>query len=198
MRAGRVDVSRFTFHFHHPPFSPNQTVRPFLLLLPLLLSACTPADRLGCPADDLESLGREEALAGKPATLPRADCALAADESDRYLRGRGDGLARYCKAQRGYQIALDGRAADPSVCGSGAAEFSRGFEVGTQLRTHLAERDRLNAQAGDAERAAAQLPAAAPERQSLEQQAATARAEARQHENEVEALRGIVAVEQWR
>lgn len=164
----------------------------------MLLSACTPADRLGCPAGDLESLAREEALAGKPAGLPKADCALDADESERYLKGRSEGLARYCKAQRGYQLALDGRAADPTVCGSGAEEFSRGFEVGTNLRTHLAERDRLNAQAEDAERAAAQLPAGAPERQSLEQQAATARAEARQHENEVEALRGIVAVEQWR
>lgn len=188
-------VLRFTVA---APFSPKPAVRPFLLLLPLLLSACTPADRLGCPAGNLESLGRKEALAGKPAGLPRADCALDADESDRYLRGRSEGLARYCKAQRGYQLALDGHAADPSTCGASAAEFSRGFEVGKNLRTHLSERDRLNAQAGDAERAAAQLPAAAPERQSLEQQAATARAEARQHENEVEALRGIVAIEQWR
>lgn len=173
-------------------------MRPFLLLLPLLLSACTPADRLGCPESDLATLGREEALAGKPALLPRADCVLDADEQQRYGDGRADGLARYCEARRGYQLGLDGKPADPAVCGKDAGEFSRGFEVGNQLRTHLAERDRLNAQAGDAERAAAQLPAAAPERQSMEQQAATARAEARQHENEVEALRGIVAVEKWR
>jgi hypothetical protein len=153
---------------------------------------------MGCKTGDFEMLGQVEALAGKPASLPRADCALDTEETERYLRGRAEGLARYCTAQRGYQLALDGHAADPSTCGASAAEFSRGFEVGKNLRTHLSERDRLNAQAGDAERAAAQLPAAAPERQSLEQQAATARAEARQHENEVEALRGIVAIEQWR
>lgn len=168
-------------------------------LLPALLAACTPADRVGCPAGDLATLGRDEGLAGKPASLPRADCALDEDERTPYLRGRAEGLARYCVAQRGYQLGLEGKPADPKACnGAAAEEFSRGLEVGNNLRTHLARRDELNAQATEAERLAAKLPAGSPERANIEQQAANARFEARAHENDVEALRAIVAVEKWR
>lgn len=172
-------------------------MRPILILLPLLLTACAPSDRIGCPTD-FSALGRDEGGAGKPASLPRADCAPSADEHERYLDGRTQGLSLYCKARRGYQLGLEGKPANPTLCGDGNTEFKRGLEVGTQLRTHLAKRDELNAQAADAERLAAKLPAGVPERASIEQKAANARFEARAHENEVEALRGIVAVEKWR
>jgi hypothetical protein len=172
------------------------------LLLPLLvlsLAGCERPDRTGCPTEDLALLGRSEGARAVAATLPKPDCVLDDAETTRYQAGREEGLKRYCLALRGYQLGLDGKTIDPSVCPEGAAsELKRGFEVGDNLRNQLRQRDDLLNEARDIERAAASLPKDSAERSKLEEEAAGKRFDARQRENEVEALRGIVAVERWR
>lgn len=172
-----------------------------LLLLSLLLTlgACARPERAGCPVQKLGDMGREEATRGLPESLPKADCALEPAELELYRKGREEGLGRYCTAHRGYQLGLDGKAINDSLCAEDAAkELHRGFEIGNNLRSHLRQRDDLLSEARDIERAAAALPQGLAERRKLEDEAAGKRFDARQHENEVEALRGIVAVERWR
>lgn len=156
------------------------------------------SDLSQCPSPDLEKLGREEALAGLPAALPKAGCVPKGADLAAYERGRAQGLERYCTAARGYALALDGKTVDPALCADSlAAELKRGAEVGKELRHHLSERDQLVAQATDIERIAADLPEDSEERRKLEDQAAGLRFDARQRDNDVEALRGIAAVERW-
>jgi hypothetical protein len=94
---------------------------------------------------------------------------------------------------------MDGKGIEVEMCaGDAAAELQRGFAIGENLRAHLRQRDQLLNQARDIERAGATLPKSSAERRKLEDEAAAKRFDARQHENEVEALRGIVALEQWR
>ena len=170
-----------------------------LFLLLLALSACARPDRAGCPVQKLADIGRDEATRGLAASLPKADCALDAAEIELYQKGREEGLKRYCTAHRGYQLGLDGKTIDVALCAEDAArELNRGFVIGDNLRGHLRQRDELLNQARDIERAAATLPKDSAERRKLEDEAAGKRFDARQHENEVEALRGIVAVERWR
>lgn len=169
------------------------------ILLTLALPACERADRLGCTTQDLATLGRSEGVRGVAATLPKADCALDAAELQRYTEGREEGLKRYCVGLRGYQLALDGKTINAELCSEEAAkELKLGFEIGDNLRSQLRQRDDLLNEARNIERAAAALPKASAERRKLEDEAAGKRFDARQHENEVEALRGIVAVKQWR
>ncbi len=172
------------------------------LLLPLLilsLAGCERPDRSGCPPQDLALLGRSEGARAVPASLPKADCVLDDVEMAHYRAGREEGLKRYCVALRGYQLGLDGKTIDPGVCPDDAAsELKRGFEVGDNLRSQLRQRDDLLNEARNIERAAASLPKDSVERRKLEDEAAGKRFDARQRENEVEALRGIVAVERWR
>jgi hypothetical protein len=172
---------------------------PFSCLAALLLSSCSAADLSGCPDKDPGLVGQEDGLAGRAATLPRADCMLDISNVHRYEDGRNDGLRRYCTAQRGYQLGLEGTAVNTEVCtGDFVKELRRGYAVGDSLRAHLRQRDELLSQAQDIERIAADQAEDSPERQTLLQQAADARFQARQHDNEVEALRGVVAVEKWR
>lgn len=169
------------------------------ILMVLALAGCERADRGACPAGDLAEFGRAEGARGAAATLPGPGCALDAAEQQHYAEGRADGLARYCVGKRGYELALDGKSVNLAVCaGDAARELQRGFEIGGQLRTHLQQRDQLLKEADTAERAAAKLPEDSPERRKLEDEAAGKRFDARQRENDVEALRGIVALEQWR
>jgi len=170
-----------------------------LLLSILALGACEQAERKGCPSRDLAALGRDEAARAFPESLPTADCVLDATELQRYKEGREEGLKRYCVAQRGYQLAMDGKPINAEMCpAEAAAELQRGFAIGDNLRKHLRQRDQLLNEARDIERAGATLPKDSPERRKLEDEAAGKRFDARQKENEVEALRGIVALERWR
>lgn len=172
----------------------------YKLLLPLILlglAGCR-ADLSQCPDVDLARVGREEALSGVAAALPKPGCAPTGADLAAYERGRAEGLQRYCSAARGYALGMDGKAINADLCSAEAAkELHRGFEVGKELRHHLGERDRLNAQASETDRVAATLPEGSPERRKIEDQAAGLRFDARQRENDVEALRGIVAVEKW-
>ena len=174
-------------------------VAPILLLISIALTGCHSADRSACPAKDVAQVGREEASRGLPASLPKADCVLSEAEQQRYLTGRAEGLKRFCRAERGYKLGLDGKAVDATLCDEESAkQLRRGFEVGDNLRQFLSKRDSLLAQARDAERLAARSPEKSAERRAFEDQAAGLRFDARQQENEVEALRAIVAVEKWR
>lgn len=170
-----------------------------IVLLVLPLAACSGLDQSACPGQDFESIGRSEALRGAPVSLPAPGCALNAAQQTAYARGREEGLRRYCTAARGYVLGLDGQAIAPDLCSEDdRAELARGHEVGSTLRFKLGERDQLLAQAREIERAAEALNPADPHRRQLDDDAATARAQARQHDNDIEALRGIAAVERWR
>lgn len=167
--------------------------------LSLTLSACSVADLSGCPKKDLGLVGQEDGLAGREASLPTQTCQLDESELRPYHEGRKDGLRRYCSAQRGYQLGLEGLPKRMELCADEAAmELQRGFNVGDNLRKYLAERDELLSQAQDTERLAADVTEDSAERQTLLQQAADARFQARQRDNDIEALRGVVAVEKWR
>jgi|GEM_PF-1544359 len=174
-------------------------VVPLLLFVTIVLAGCQAPDRSGCPARALAQVGRDEALRGLPASLPKADCALDEAEQQRYLAGRTEGLKRFCRAERGYKLGLDGKAVDGSLCSADdAKELQRGFEVGDNLRQFLSRHDSLLAQARDSERLAARSPENSAEARAHQDKAAGLRFDARQQENEVEALRAIVAVEKWR
>lgn len=169
-----------------------------LLLASILLVSCG-GDKSACPAGDLARFARDEGLRGHPASLPAAGCELDAAEQDTYASARADGLNRYCTAAHGYALAVDGKQVDLNLCEETAAkELKRGFEIGENLRQHLAQHELLLRQAKDAEQLAATLEAGIPARTAIEHQAATLRLEARAKENDVEALRGIVAIEKWR
>ncbi len=169
-----------------------------VIAMALLLSACTSGDKSACPAGDLARFAKDQALRGEAANLPGPGCDLSAAEVSVYQQARSEGLSRYCKADRGYALGVDGKTVDPSLCDeAGVKELNRGFEVGKNLRTHLTQRDALLSQAKDAERVAATVAEGTPARAALDNEAATLRLEARSHETEVEALRGLVAIEKW-
>lgn len=177
---------------------PTGARRAALLSLALLLAACESRDTSQCPSD-FARYGREEALRGEPANLPGPGCDPTAEDLASYQAGRTEGQKRYCSAEQGYRIGLDGGEARPEACAEEQqAELQRGFDVGSQLRQQLAERDRLRAQADEAELVASKLPEGSEDRRRLEDEAAKLRFDARQRENDVEALRGVAAVEQWR
>lgn len=180
-----------------PPLK-EATVRNLALLWLLALIGCNGLDQSACPTQDFAALGRSEGLRAAPASVPAPGCALSAEQLAEYQRARDEGLARYCGAARGYVLGLEGQAIDPAQCSADdAAELQRGHKVGITLREQLAARDQLLRQAQELEgQANAHDDESA--RLALTNDAALARAQARLHENEIEALRGVAAVEQWR
>ncbi len=171
---------------------------PISLILCLALAGCG-KDHSACPPGDLGTFARDQALRGQAASLPGPGCELEVTEQAIYDQGRAAGLKRYCSAGHGYALAIDGKAIDASVCDEAAAkEQKRGFDVGDNLRAHLKAHEELLARARDAERIAATLEEGLPARTALEAEAATLKLEARAKQNDIEALRGIVAIEKWR
>lgn len=165
-----------------------------LLSLALLLTAC--AERSGCPTVDLAEFGRAEGERGEAATLPHALCELDESERDRYQAGRALGLASYCEPQRGFDAGLRGEALPTEVCPlDRRAKFqsavqTAGFllEKEAQQQDWLAQARELEAQAESAEES---------EASALRERAAALRMNARQAENDLEALRGVAIVEGW-
>jgi len=169
------------------------------LILCLAVAGCSGKDHSACPAGNLGTFARDQALRGLPASLPGAGCVLDAAEQAVYDQGRAAGLARYCSAAHGYALAIDAKKSDASVCDEATAkEHKRGFEIGDNLRQHLDAHASLLKQAADAERIAVTLEPGLPARAALEREAATLKLEARAKQNDIEALRGIVAIEKWR
>lgn len=170
----------------------------FCLILCFALAGCS-KDHSACPPGDLGTFARDQALRGLPSSLPGPGCELEPAEKAVYDNGRAAGLTRYCSAGYGYALAIDDKKVDSSLCDEAAAkEQKRGFEVGYNLRQHLDAHDELLARARDAERIAATLETGLPARTALETEAATLKLEARGKQNDIEALRGIVAIEKWR
>jgi|CXWL01.1.fsa_nt_gi hypothetical protein len=170
-----------------------------LSMFALSLAACARPDQSACPAGDLARFAREQALRGEPGTLPGPGCELDPTQLAKVEAGRAEGIKRYCTAARGYALAIDGKKVDQSLCDEAAAkELQRGFEVGDNLRQLLSQHEFLLNQARDAERVAQTLSTGVPARVAVEKEAANLRLEARAKENDIEALRGIVAIERWR
>lgn len=189
----RIEAAQFP----GPGVVHRRAVRGVLGLLLLAATACTPADRQGCPSD-VRDFGSAEAAAGKPPSLPAPQCRLSEAEAALYAEGRAAGQAQYCSGRRGFQLGLDGREASLDCGSDPAAAFSRGLEVGTQLRTQLAAREALIREATQAEARASNSGLSEAEREAARDAANRLRLDARSHENEIEALRGIAAVEKWR
>ncbi len=168
------------------------------IFLLLLLGACQPRERSGCPPD-LASFGRNEALRAAPASLPNQTCELDAADLRAYGAGREAGLARLCGGTVAFARGLDRGPFDINLCPAVSQEEARrAFETGQLLQGQIAQRDALMARATEAEAKLAALAADAPERRNLEDEAAGLRFDARQRENDIEALRGVAAVEKWR
>ncbi len=173
-------------------------MRRCFLLLVLTLAGCESRERGGCPGD-LGAFGRDEALRAQAASLPNPSCELAAGELAVYGKAREEGLARLCSGPVAFARGVDGGAFDLALCEGDAKDIAqRAHETGTLLREHIATRDALLAKANEAETRLAALANDAPERRALEDEAAGLRFDARQRDNDIEALRGVAAVEKWR
>jgi hypothetical protein len=173
-------------------------MRSLWILLASTLLACQSQDRSACPSD-LAAFGRDEALRAGPASLPKAGCELSGADLDEYLGARNAGLQRLCSGNVAFARGLDNGSFDIGLCPSDTADIARqAHETGSLLRGHIATRDELIDKAEAIEAKLAALPAGDPARRGLEDEAAGLRFDARQRENDIEALRGVAAVEQWR
>lgn len=166
---------------------------PALLVVLALLTAC--ADRSGCP-DDLVAFGQAEGERGELATLPHDRCELSEAERDRYFAARAQGLAVYCEPQRGFDVGLGGELLDVEACPiDRRAKFQSANQTANFLVEKEARRDELLVEARELEARVAD--AYEPEAGGLRQEAAAKRMDARQEENDLEALRGVAIVEGW-
>lgn len=176
-----------------PPIRPGAGAVLLLLLL-LFLVGC--ADRSGCPTGDLAALGKAEGERGGLASLPHDRCELSESERDRYFAARAEGLAIYCDPQRGFDVGLNGELLDVEAC---PIDRRAKFQSANQTAAFLVEKE---ARQADLLAEARELEARAedayePEAGGLRQEAAARRMDARQEENDLEALRGLAIVEGW-
>jgi hypothetical protein len=160
----------------------------------LLLTAC--ADRNGCPTEDLVAYGKAEGERGELATLPHDRCELSEAERDRYFVARAQGLAIYCDPQRGFDAGLRGELLDVEAC---PIDRRAKFQSGNQTAHFLVEKEARQAELllEARELEARAEDAYEPEASGLRQEAAARRMDARQEENDLEALRGLAIVEGW-
>jgi len=164
-----------------------------LLIMLGLLTAC--ADRSGCPPS-LSELGRSEGEAGSAASLPIKQCELSEAERDQYYAARNEGLKRYCDASDGFSKGLAGESVDPEVCPLDLRkQFRSGWRAGNEI-TKL-EKRRLESlqEAETLEQTADGVQDEA--RQALLAKANALRQDARQDQNDLEALRGLATVQGW-
>ena len=167
----------------------------FLLSLAALLGAC--AERSGCPAGDLAAFGRAEGERGELPSLPSATCELDEGERDRNHAARALGLGSWCDAQRGFDAGLRGEEPAAEACPLDRRDvFSRAVQTGSfLLQKESEQQQRLQqAQELEANAEAADDPEKADEWRA---QARSLRMDARQAENDLEALRGVAIVEGW-
>lgn len=108
------------------------------LLAALALSGCASMNKEECLTADWRTVGFHDAAAGRTAdTLGdhREACAEfgVTPNLDRYLEGRDAGLKEYCRASRGYQEGLAGRAY-AGVCPAPLEKtFKDGYEAGFRI-----------------------------------------------------------------
>ncbi len=170
---------------------------PSLALLALLLLLAGCADHSGCPPDDLVAFGKAEGERGELASLPHERCELSESERDRYFAARAEGLAIYCDPQRGFDVGLRGELLDVEACPiDRRAKFQSGNKTANFLIEKEALQQQLLAEARELE-ARAEDSSDVDEATELRQQAAAKRMDARQEENDLEALRGVAIVEGW-
>ncbi len=167
---------------------------PLLAPLFLLLAGC--ADRSGCPSEDLVAFGKSEGERGELASLPHDRCELSETERDRYFAARAEGLAIYCDPQRGFDVGLGGELLDVEACPiDRRAKFQSANKTANFLVEKEARQAELLVEARELEARAED--AYEPETSALRQEAAAKRMDARQEENDLEALRGVAIVEGW-
>jgi hypothetical protein len=165
-----------------------------LLLLLALLTGC--ADRSGCPTGDLVAFGKSEGERGELASLPHDRCELSESERDRYFAARAQGLAIYCDPQRGFDVGLRGELLEVEAC---PIDRRTKFQSANQTASFLVEKEARHAELllEARELEARAEDAYEPEASGLRQEAAARRMDARQEENDLEALRGVAIVEGW-
>ncbi len=166
----------------------------FLGAIVAFLSAC--AERSGCPEQSLASLGLADGEAGLVARLPIAQCDLSEAERDAYFAARGDGLKSYCDAVGRFTQGLAGDSVDPEVCPLDLrVQFRSAWRAGSEISKLEKARDEYLAEAKTLAVTADGVEGDA--RQALLDRANALRQDARQNDNDLEALRGLATVEGW-
>lgn len=124
-------------------------LRPFLLFLTALLSACASMSPEECRHADWLEVGRSDAQQGHTRDYlarHRKSCAKAgyAVNAERYYTGYQRGLSDYCTAPTAFQAARYGHP-KPVQCSDAAvqsADFARAYQYGLRVRdTDLAIND---------------------------------------------------------
>ncbi len=160
----------------------------------VFLSACT--ERSGCPEKALGSLGLADGEAGLAARLPMAQCELSEAQRDEYYAARGEGLKRYCDAGGGFTLGLAGDSVDPEVCPLDLRkQFRSAWRAGSEIAKLEKSRQESRAEAKTLEQTADGVEGDA--RKALLDRANALLQDARQNENDLEALRGLATVEGW-
>ena len=166
-----------------------------LLVITALVAAGGCAERSGCP-QQLEQMGVEEGRRGLPASLPSPQCELSEAERDGYFAARHRGLLEYCDGAAGFRMGLAGETPEIEVC---PAETQKAFRSGWRAAVEIVRlekrRSELLAEADRLLRTADGLAEEA--RQALIDQASARQQDARQDENDLEALRGLATVQGW-
>lgn len=169
-------------------------VHGYWLVLVLAAGGC--ADRSGCPQGDLQALGQAEGEAGEPASLPSASCELSEAERDDYFAARNRGLKQYCDPAGAFIKGQSGQSVDLEVCPADSHKIVRSaLRAGSEIAKLEKRRAELLAEAERLEDAADGVEGDA--RRALLDQANARRQDARQDQNDLEALRGLATVEGW-
>lgn len=171
-----------------------RSLRLTVLVLLAALSACS--DRSGCPQQPLDAVGLAEGQSGAAASLPSAQCELSEAERDQYYAARNRGLKAYCDAPDAFNKGLSGVAMDVEVCPLDLRKDVRSaLRAGTEISKLEKRRTELLAEAAKLEQTAEGLEGEAG--RALIDQANARRQDARQDENDLEALRGLATVQGW-
>ncbi len=166
----------------------------YWFILALAVAGCT--DRSGCPSGDLQTLGQSEGAAGQAASLPSATCELSEAERDDYFAARNRGLKAYCDPAAAFIKGQAGDMVDLEVCPADSHKNVRSaLRAGSEIAKLEKRRAELLAEAERLEDAADGVEGDA--RRALLDQANARRQDARQDQNDLEALRGLATVEGW-
>ena len=120
------------------------------VLLLFALAGCATMSAMDCVTADWETVGENDGTQGQPLSLMqtrKSDClkhAVRLDE-EAYMRGRAEGLLRYCTVKGGFEAGRHGHTYHGVCSGSAHAAFNRGYMRGNgvwEAEQFLSQADR--------------------------------------------------------